>query len=70
MSVAEIKRAVDALSPDECMELASYLRRRAKEHDQQWASELANRLDRCLAGKGHRAEELLALHDRLSAKGQ
>jgi hypothetical protein len=52
------------------MELAEYLRRRAKQQDSQWEAELARCLDRCLAGKGHSAEELLALHDRLSSAGR
>jgi hypothetical protein len=69
MSVAELKRAVDALSPDERLELADYLRCRAKQDDSQWETELGKRLDRCLDGKGHTAEELIALHERLSSEG-
>jgi hypothetical protein len=70
MSVAELKAAVDTLSVDERLELADYLRHRAKQDDPQWETELAKRLDRCLEGKGHSAEELLALHDRLSTEGR
>jgi hypothetical protein len=70
MSVAELKRVVDGLSPDERLELADYLRRRSKQDDPQWEAELGKRLDRCLAGKGHAAEELLALHERLSSEGR
>jgi hypothetical protein len=70
MSVAELKRAVDGLSLDERLELADYLRRRSKQDDPQWEAELGKRLDRCLQGKGHRAEELLSLHDRLSSEGR
>jgi len=70
MSVAELKRAVDELSVDERLELTDYLRRRVKQEDPLWEAELAKRLDRCLAGKGHSAEELLALHDRLSSQGR
>jgi hypothetical protein len=51
MSVAELKRAVDGLSPDERLELADYLRRRAKQDDPQWEAELGKQLDRCLEGK-------------------
>ena len=69
MSVAELKRAVDALTPDARLELADYLCRRAKQDDPQWEAELAKRLDRGLSGKGHPAEELLSLHDRLSSQG-
>jgi hypothetical protein len=65
MSVAELKRAVDALSLEEQLELAEHLRRRSKEDDSQWETELARRLDRCLEGKGHTVQELLALHGRL-----
>lgn len=65
--VAELKRAVDDLSLDERLEVADYLRRRAKQDDPQWEAELGKRLDRCLEGKGHPAEELLALHERLSS---
>ena len=53
MSVAELKCAVDGLSPDERLELADYLSRRAKQDDPQWEAELGKRLDRCLEGKGH-----------------
>ena len=67
MSVAELKRAVDGLSPDERLELADYLRRRAKQDDPLWEAELGKRLGGCLAGKGHPAEELLALHDRIAS---
>jgi hypothetical protein len=70
MSVAELKRAVDGLSVDERLELADYLRRHAKQDDPQWEAELAKRLDRCLEAKGHTAEELVALHERLSADGR
>ena len=70
MSVAELKRAVDELSLDECLELADYLRLRAKQDDPLWEAELGKRLDRCLAGKGHPTEELLALDERLSSDGR
>jgi hypothetical protein len=70
MSVAELKRAVDTLSLEERLELADYLRRRSKQDDPQWETELARRLDRCLEGKGHTADEVLALHERLSADGR
>jgi hypothetical protein len=70
MSVADLKRAVDTLSLEDRLELADYLRRRSKQDNPQWETELAQRLDRCLEGKGHTADELLALHDRLSADGR
>jgi hypothetical protein len=70
MSVAKLKRAVDGLSPDERLELADYLRHRAKQDDPQWEAELGKRLDRCLEGKGHSGEELLALHERLSSENR
>jgi hypothetical protein len=57
MSVAELKRAVDGLSPDERLELADYLRRRAKQDDPQWEAELGKRL-----------EEAASLQARLAAK--
>jgi hypothetical protein len=70
MSVAELKLAVDALPLEDRLELADYLRRRSVQEDPQWETELAKRLDRCLEGKGHTANELLALHDRLSVDGR
>ena len=70
MSVAELKRVVDDLSPDERLELADYLRSRSKRDDPQWEAELGRRLDRCLKGRGHPAEELFAMHDRLSSEGR
>jgi DNA primase catalytic subunit len=70
MSVAELKRAVDTLSLEERLELADYLRGRSEQDDPEWEAELGRRLDRCLEGKGHTADELLALHERLSADGR
>ena len=70
MSVAELKRAVDILSVEDRLELADYLRRISKENDPQWQVEIGRRLDACLQHKGHAAEELLALHDRLSTDGR
>ena len=70
MSYAELKQAVDELSVEERLDLADYLRRTAKQDDPQWQAEIARRLDACLQGKGHTADELLALHDRLSNDGR
>jgi hypothetical protein len=70
MSFAELKQAVDTLSLEDRLELSDYLRRRAKQDDPQWEAELSQRLDHCLNGKGHTADELLALHERLSADGR
>ena len=70
MSVAEIKRAVDELTADERLELAEYLRWQTRKDDPQWQAELGARLDRCLSGQGHSAEELQHLHDKLSAEGR
>jgi hypothetical protein len=70
MSVAELKRAVDELSPDERLELAEYLRWQTRRDDPLWQAELGRRLDRCLAGQGHSAEELQRLHEKLSAEGR
>ncbi len=58
MSVAELKQAVDGLTADERLELAEYLRWRARKDDPEWQAELGRRLDRSLAGHGHVAEEL------------
>jgi len=65
VSFAELKPVVDSLSLEERLELADYLRRRTKQDKPQWEAELAQRLDRCLEGKGHTADELMALHERL-----
>ena len=70
MSVAELKQAVDGLTPDERLELAEYLRWQTRKDDPQWQAELGRRLDRNLAGHGHPAEELQQLHDRLSSEGR
>jgi hypothetical protein len=70
MSVIELKKAVDTLSLEDRLDLADYLRQRSHQNDLQWESELALRLDRCLAGKGHTADELLALHESLAADGR
>lgn len=70
MSVAELKQAVDELTADERLELAEYLRWRSRKDDPQWQAELGRRLDRCLSGQGHSAEELQQLHDKFSAEGR
>ena len=66
MSVAEIKQAVESLSPEERLELAEYLRWRATKDDPEWQAEIGRRLDRCSSGQGHAAQELLQLHEKLS----
>jgi hypothetical protein len=68
MSVAELKRAVDGLTPEQRLELAEYLRWYTCKDDPQWQAELGRRLDRSLAGQGHTAEELQQLHDKLSSE--
>ena len=70
MSVSELKRAVDELTAEERLELAEHLRWHTRKDDPQWQAELGHRLDRSLAGHGHPVDELLALHDRLSAEGR
>jgi hypothetical protein len=70
VNLAELKRVIDTLSLEERRELADYLRRRSKQDDTQWETELARRLNRSLVGNGHTADELLALHERLSADGR
>jgi hypothetical protein len=70
MRLSELKRVVDTLTIEDRLELAEYLRRTSKHDDPQWQAEIGRRLDACLQGKGHQAQELLALHDRLSAEGR
>jgi hypothetical protein len=70
MSVTELKRAVDDLSVGERLELADYLRRSTRQNDPRWQEEIGRRLDSSLQGKGHTADELVALHDRLSREGR
>ena len=70
MSLSELKRAVDTLTIEDRLELAEYLRRTSKHDDPQWQVEIGRRLEACLQGKGHHAQELLALHDRLAAEGR
>jgi len=70
MSVAELKQAVDGLTPDERLDLAEYLRWGIRKNDPQLQAELGRRLVRCLAGQSHSAEELQELQDRLSSEGR
>ena len=70
MSVAELKRAVDELTEDQRLELAEYLRWRSRRDDPAWQAELGRRLERTLAGHGHSSEDLLQLHDKLTAEGR
>jgi hypothetical protein len=70
MSVAELKHAIDELTPDERLELAEYLRWSSRKDDPEWQAELGLRLDRSLSGHSHSAEELQQLHDKLSAEGR
>jgi putative addiction module component (TIGR02574 family) len=65
VSVVELKRAVDELSIDERLELAEHIRQSFRVNDPSWQVEIGRRLEPCLQGKGHSAEELMALHDRL-----
>ena len=70
MSVAELKQAVEDLTPDERLELAEYLRWRSRRDDPEWQAEIGKRLDRSLSRQSHSSEELIALHDRLSSEGK
>ena len=70
MSVAEIKQAVKGLTPEERLELAEYLRWLSKKDDPEWQQEIGRRLDRCLSGEAHSADELLRLHEKLTAEGK
>lgn len=70
MSVAELKKAVDELDPEQRLELAEYIRWRTTKDDPDWQRELARRLNNSLAGSGHSRDELLQLHDRLNAEGR
>ena len=70
MSVAELKHAVEQLSADERLELAAFIRWRTQKDDPEWQAELAHRLNRCLSGQSHGAEEVEGLHDRLSREGK
>ena len=70
MNVAEMKRAAESLADDERLELVAYLRHLAKQDDPEWQAEIGRRLDHCLAGQGRPAEELLAIHDRLTGQGR
>jgi hypothetical protein len=66
MSFVELKRAVDGLSTDERLELAEHLRQSFRANDPAWQAKIERRLDLCLQGNGHSAEELMILHHRLS----
>jgi hypothetical protein len=70
MSVAELKKAVDELNPEQRLELAEYIRWRTTKDDPDWQRELARRLNNSLAGSGHSREELLQLRDRMNAEGR
>ena len=70
MSLAQIKHAVDELQPDERLELAEYVRWRATQDDPDWQVELGRRRDRLAQSGGHSRDELLRLHDKLSAEGK
>jgi len=70
MSMAELKQAVQELSPDERLELAGYLRQLAKENDPAWRADIGRSIERSRRGGGHSVEELREAHDRLSAEGR
>jgi hypothetical protein len=44
------------------------LRRTSKQDDPQWQAEIGRRLDSCLQGNGHQAQDLLALPHRLAVE--
>ena len=66
MGIAELKRAVDDLPIEDRLELSAHIRQSFRVDDPSWQIEIERRLNECLQGKGHSAEELLALHDRLA----
>lgn len=70
VSLADLKKAVDELTPEERIDLAEYARWRARQDDPAWRAELASRLDQAAAGQGHAREELLQMHDKLSSEGK
>ncbi|MCI0748105.1 MAG: hypothetical protein L0Y58_22090 [Verrucomicrobia subdivision 3 bacterium] len=70
MSVAEIKEAVELLTPEERLDLAAYLHWRTRRDDPEWQNELARRLDRSIAGHGHSEQVLREVHDRLDREGK
>ena len=55
---------------DERLELAEYVRWRATQDDPDWQAELGRRRDRLAQSGGHSRDELLRLHDKLSAEGK
>ena len=61
---------MEQLTADERLELAEYLRWRSRRDDPEWQAEIGKRLDRCAAGQGHSAQELIQLHDKLAAEGR
>jgi hypothetical protein len=65
VSLAELKRAADDLPIEERLELSAHIRQSFRVNDASWQAEVERRLTECLQGRGHGAEELLALHDRL-----
>jgi hypothetical protein len=70
MGMIELKRAVDELPVEERLELAAHIRQGFRVDDPSWQAEIERRLGDYLQGKGHSAEDLLALHDRLRASGR
>jgi hypothetical protein len=65
VSFTELKQVVDGLPVEERLELAQYLRQTSRQDDPFWQAEIERRLNACLQGKGHSADELRALDERL-----
>ncbi len=70
MGIVELNREVDELPVEERLDLVTHIRHSFRADDPSWQDEIARRLNDCLRGKGHGAENLLSLHDRLCVSGQ
>jgi hypothetical protein len=70
MSLAELKQAVDDLSPDERQELAAHIWWCERRSDPAWCNEMGQRLDLLTAGQGHTQTDLEQIQARLKAEGR
>lgn len=69
MSLAEIKAAIEALTEEERIFLAAYLRRRIDEDSPSRREEIAAIRDEMAGGRRFTLEQLKKRHDELTADG-
>jgi hypothetical protein len=70
MSVAEIKRGIQQLKPDERQEIAALLHELSRQDNPEYLRELEAEMERMDKGEKYSSAQVYAMHERLSAEGK